>query len=140
MGAFGRSVAVLPRYALGVGRVSLGAFVILITVQAFFIQANVRMNFGPLRWVIATPQSHHWHHAREPQAHNTNFAGEFPVLDALFGTLDLPENRWPAQYGIDDPEPTGYLRQRAWPLRSPCATGSEALPELGATAVAQLAQ
>jgi sterol desaturase/sphingolipid hydroxylase (fatty acid hydroxylase superfamily) len=123
---FGRSAAVLPLYALGFGRVSLGAFVILITVQAIFIHANVRISWGPLRWVIATPQFHHWHHGREPEAYNTNFAGEFPVLDALFGTLYLPADRWPAQYGIDDVEPDGYLRQLAWPLRTRCAADPDA--------------
>ena len=115
---FSRSAAVLPLYALGFGRVSLGAFVILITVQAIFIHANVRMNFGPVRWLIATPQFHHWHHAREPRAYNTNYAGEFPLLDALFGTLYLPADRWPATYGIDETEPAGYLRQLVWPLRT----------------------
>ena len=117
---FTRSVAVLPLYALGFGRVSLGAFVIVITLQAIFIHANVRMNFGPLRWVIGTPQFHHWHHAREPQAYNSNYAGEFPLLDALFGTLYFPANRWPAQYGVDATEPAGYLRQLAWPLHTRC--------------------
>jgi sterol desaturase/sphingolipid hydroxylase (fatty acid hydroxylase superfamily) len=139
---FGRSVAVLPLYALGFGRVSLGAFIVLLTVQAIFIHANVRIRLGPLRWVIATPQFHHWHHAREPQAYNTNFAGEFPVLDALFGTLYLPADRWPAQYGIYDTEPAGYLRQLAWPLRTRCVSGSGAArPGLVSAAVpAQLAE
>ena len=129
---FGRSAAVLPLYALGFGRVSLGAFVMLITVQAIFIHANVRMNFGPVRWLIATPQFHHWHHAREPRAYNTNYAGEFPILDALFGTLYLPADRWPAQYGIDESEPAGYLRQLAWPLRTRCAADSN---EVGTNSV-----
>jgi sterol desaturase/sphingolipid hydroxylase (fatty acid hydroxylase superfamily) len=115
---FVRSMAVLPLYALGFGRVSLGAFLILITLQAIFIHANVRLGFGPLRWVIGTPQFHHWHHAREPQAYNSNYAGEFPALDALFGTLYLPGDRWPAQYGVDDTQPDGYLRQLAWPFRT----------------------
>lgn len=118
---FVRSAAVLPLYALGFGRLSLGAFIVLITLQSIFIHANVRMTFGPLRWVIATPQFHHWHHAREPQAANTNYAGEFPALDALFGTLYLPADRWPAQYGVDGTEPAGYLRQLAWPLHAQCA-------------------
>jgi sterol desaturase/sphingolipid hydroxylase (fatty acid hydroxylase superfamily) len=113
---FIRSSAVLPLYALGFGRMSLGAFVVLTTLQAIFIHANVRLTFGPLRWVIATPQFHHWHHAREPRAYNSNYAGEFPAVDALFGTLYLPAHRWPAQYGIDDTEPVGYLRQLVWPL------------------------
>jgi sterol desaturase/sphingolipid hydroxylase (fatty acid hydroxylase superfamily) len=118
---FVRSAAVLPLYALGFGRMSLGAFVVLTTLQAIFIHANVRLTFGPLRWVIATPQFHHWHHAREPQAYNSNYAGEFPAVDALFGTLYLPAHRWPARYGVDDSEPAGYLRQLVWPLRTPAA-------------------
>ena len=74
------------------------------------MHANVRLTFGPLRWLIATPQFHHWHHAREPEAYNSNYAGEFPAVDALFGTLYLPVQRWPTQYGIDEHEPAGYLR------------------------------
>ncbi len=115
---FVRSAAVLPLYALGFGRLSLGAFVVLTTVQAIFVHANVRLTFGPLRWLIATPQFHHWHHAREPEAYNSNYAGEFPAVDALFGTLYLPAQRWPAQYGIDEHEPAGYLRQLVWPLHA----------------------
>jgi sterol desaturase/sphingolipid hydroxylase (fatty acid hydroxylase superfamily) len=118
---FIRSTAVIPVYALGFGRVSLGVFVVVLTLQAIFIHANVRMTFGPLRWVIATPQFHHWHHAREPQAYNSNYAGEFPAIDALFGTLYLPAHRWPAEYGIDETEPTGYVRQLVWPLRASTA-------------------
>jgi hypothetical protein len=58
------------------------------------------------------------------------------VLDALFGTLYLPADRWPAQYGIDDTEPAGYLRQLAWPLRTRCASGSGAArPEVVSAAV-----
>ena len=121
---FTRSVAVLPLYALGFGRVSLGAFVVVLALQAIFIHANVRMNLGPLRWVVGSPQFHHWHHAREPQAYNSNYAGEFPLLDALFGTLCFPANRWPAQYGIDDTEPAGYLRQLSWPFHTGCGVGA----------------
>lgn len=115
---FIRSAAVLPLYAFGFGQVSLGAFVLLITLQAVFIHANVDVKLGPLRWLTATPQFHHWHHARDPQARNRNFAGEFPILDVVFGTLHLPIDRWPTSYGLDEPEPDGYLRQLAWPLRA----------------------
>jgi len=114
---FVRSAAVLPLYALGFGRLSLGAFVVLTTLQSIFVHANVRLTFGPLRWLIATPQFHHWHHAREPEAYNSNYAGEFPAVDALFGTLYLPAHRWPVEYGADGREPAGYLRQLVWPLR-----------------------
>ncbi|VBA37363.1 hypothetical protein LAUMK191_01871 [Mycobacterium attenuatum] len=112
-----RSAAVVPLYALGFGRVGLGAIVILLTLQDIFIHANLRLTCRPLSWLIATPQFHHWHHARQPQAYNSNYAAEFPLVDALFGTLYLPADRWPAEYGIDDDQPDGYVRQLVWPLR-----------------------
>lgn len=63
---FTRSCAVLPLYAIGFSRAGLGGYLDVLTFQAIFIHANVRVTFGPLRWVIATPEFHHWHHARSP--------------------------------------------------------------------------
>ena len=69
------------------------------------------------RKVISSPQFHHWHHTNDPHARDRNFAGLFPWIDALFGTLHLPDREWPATYGVDDPIPSGYLRQLASPFR-----------------------
>lgn len=118
---FIRSCAVVPLVALGFGRVSLGAYLVLLTLQAVFIHANVRFTFGPVRWLVATPQFHHWHHARQPSAYNANYAGELPGVDLLFGTWYLPPaGQWPGHYGVADAEPDGYLRQVAWSFRAPC--------------------
>jgi sterol desaturase/sphingolipid hydroxylase (fatty acid hydroxylase superfamily) len=131
---FIRSCAVVPLFALGFGRASLGAYMVLLTFQAIFIHSNVRLTFGPLRWLVATPQFHHWHHARDPQAYNANYAGEFPAVDLLFGTCHLPDH-WPGHYGVPDTQPEGYLRQLAWPFREPCrsTTPGPSAPESGAT-------
>ena len=112
-----RSCTVIPLFALGFSRASFGGFIALTTFQAIFIHSNVRLTFGPLRWVIATPEFHHWHHGGDPDAYNTNYAGEFPWIDALFGTLYLPKGRMPSRYGIDAVQPAGYLRQLAWPFQ-----------------------
>jgi sterol desaturase/sphingolipid hydroxylase (fatty acid hydroxylase superfamily) len=117
--AFIRSCAVLPLYALGFTRATLGVFLVFTTFQALFIHANVRLRFGPLRWLVGTPELHHWHHANDVAGYNSNFAGEFPWIDWLFGTLHLPRDQMPARYGIDDASPEGYLRQLAWPFRRP---------------------
>ena len=113
-----RSCVVLPLFALGFSRATFGGFLVFTTFQAIFIHANVRLQFGPLRWVVATPAFHHWHHSNVPEAYNTNFAGEFPWIDALFGTLYLPKGQMPSRYGIDEQQPAGYLRQLAWPFRA----------------------
>ena len=84
-----------------------GALLIVFTLQALFIHANVRFTFGPLRYVFATPEFHHWHHAADPRAYNSNFAGELPVIDKLFG--DTPpraqERRGPLARALRDRRP-----------------------------------
>jgi sterol desaturase/sphingolipid hydroxylase (fatty acid hydroxylase superfamily) len=114
--AFIRSCIVIPLFVLGFSQATFGAYLVFAAVQALFIHANVRLRFGPLRWFIATPEFHHWHHSNDPAAYNSNFAGEFPWLDGLFGTLHLPRRQMPTRYGIDDQVPSGYLRQLAWPF------------------------
>jgi sterol desaturase/sphingolipid hydroxylase (fatty acid hydroxylase superfamily) len=120
--AFQRSCIVLPLFAIGFSRATFGGYLAFVTLQAIFIHANVRVRFGPLRWLIATPEFHHWHHASDPLAYNSNFAGEFPWIDLAFGTLHLPVGRMPTAYGTDEPAPERYFAQLAWPLRRPVAT------------------
>ena len=90
-----------------------------VSLQATFIHANVRFEFGPLRWLLATPQFHHWHHGAEREAVDKNFAVHLPVLDWLFGTFHLPKDRWPESYGLahGKPIPEGYLKQLVHPFR-----------------------
>jgi len=41
-----------------------------------------------------------------------------PLLDAVFGTFDLPGARWPTAYGIHgNPVPEGHWAQLALPFR-----------------------
>ena len=116
---FRQACVVLPLAVLGFTKAAFGGVLVVFTVQAIFVHANVRWRFGPLRWLVATPAFHHWHHASTDSGPAANFAGELPVLDALFMTLHLPGQRWPAAYGLDRPPPAGYLRQLAVPFRQP---------------------
>jgi sterol desaturase/sphingolipid hydroxylase (fatty acid hydroxylase superfamily) len=113
-----RGLTYVPIYVLGFAEGPLFAYLVVVSAQATFIHANVRFDFGPLRWLVATPQFHHWHHAAEAEAIDKNFAVHLPVLDAVFGTMHLPD-RWPNVYGIGSGPrvPDGYARQFAWPFR-----------------------
>jgi sterol desaturase/sphingolipid hydroxylase (fatty acid hydroxylase superfamily) len=111
---FTRSATILPLYLLGFSRATFGAYLGFTAAEAIFIHANVRFRFGPLRWLLATPEFHHWHHANAPV--NKNFSGQLPLLDVLFGTCHLPRRAMPAAYGITEPTPDGYLAQMAWPF------------------------
>jgi sterol desaturase/sphingolipid hydroxylase (fatty acid hydroxylase superfamily) len=117
---FTRAVTILPLYLLGFTRATFGAYLVVTAFQAIFIHANVRFRFGPLRWVTATPEFHHWHHANEPEAVNKNFAGNLPLLDVVFGTCHLPGSM-PSAYGMGEAAPRGYAAQLAWPFRDQAA-------------------
>lgn len=114
--AFDRAAIAVPLVLFGFSRATFGAYLVFTAFMALFIHANVRLTFGPLRWLIATPEFHHWHHGDEPAAVNTNFSAQFPWVDALFGTLRLP-HRWPVAYGIREPMPDSWARQMAWPVQ-----------------------
>jgi sterol desaturase/sphingolipid hydroxylase (fatty acid hydroxylase superfamily) len=114
--AFTQAFTILPLFLLGYdGRVFAGAAV-LVTVLAIFQHANVRFRFPGVRWVVNTPEWHHWHHAIDADARDKNFG--LPIVDTIFGTAYLPKDRRPTGFGIDDPVPqNGYLRQLAYPFR-----------------------
>src|SRR6266436_4200752 len=63
--------------------------------------SNVRFRFGPLRFLFASPEFHHWHHSDQREARDKNFAGQLSFLDALFGSLHLPRGQAPTTYGLD---------------------------------------
>lgn len=83
----------------------------VLTFYAIFLHANVNWDFGPLRAVIATPVFHRWHHSRDREAWDKNFAGLLPIWDIIFGTYYMPRGRWPENFGINEPMPAGYLGQ-----------------------------
>ena len=113
-----KGMSLLPVFSLGFSDVAIGASLLLYGWQSVFVHSNVRLKFGPLRWLLATPEFHHWHHSKDQKARDKNFAGQLPVLDVIFGTLHMPRNKMPVRYGIDDPVPTHYLAQLIHPFRN----------------------
>ncbi|WP_087004231.1 sterol desaturase family protein [Rhizobium sullae] len=110
------TASMLPVYALGFSGSAIAIYAFMYQAQSLLIHSNTRIRFGPLKWVLASPQFHHWHHANERQAYDKNFAGQLPFIDALAGTLYMPE-RMPRVYGTDDPVPPLYHQQLAYPLK-----------------------
>jgi sterol desaturase/sphingolipid hydroxylase (fatty acid hydroxylase superfamily) len=111
-----KAASLLPVFALGFSEAAIAIFAFTYQWQSVLIHANLKLDFGPLKWLVASPQFHHWHHANEKAAFDKNFAGQLPFLDALCGTLFMPE-RMPSKYGIDYPVPALYHEQLTYPLR-----------------------
>lgn len=79
-------------------------------VWDYFIHSNLRINFGPLRYVFVSPQYHRIHHSRLPEHFDKNFSDRFVIWDLLFGTAHLNADEYP---------PTG-LHDIEFPLERSC--------------------
>jgi sterol desaturase/sphingolipid hydroxylase (fatty acid hydroxylase superfamily) len=82
------------------------------------LHSNLRINFGPLRWLLSSPELHHWHHCSDREARDKNFASQLPLLDVLFGTFHMPRGLMPSKYGLEQPIPASYPAQLLHPFRS----------------------
>jgi sterol desaturase/sphingolipid hydroxylase (fatty acid hydroxylase superfamily) len=119
---FTHGAVVIPLYLLGFNGNVFGGVVVFFTLLALFQHANVRLRFPVVRWVINTPEWHHWHHALDREAINKNFGT--PVIDKLFGTAYMPRGQWPSGFGTTEPvPPVGYVRQLAYPFTKAARTG-----------------
>jgi sterol desaturase/sphingolipid hydroxylase (fatty acid hydroxylase superfamily) len=111
-----RTCVLIPIFVLGFAPAVIMMYVVYIGLHAIYVHANVRFTFGVLRYLLVTPAFHHWHHADDARAANTNFAVHLPVIDKLFGTYHQPAE-WPTSYGIGDERlPPGIFRQFLYPL------------------------
>jgi lathosterol oxidase len=90
--------------------------VLFAAAQAVFVHANVRVKFGPLKYLFTTPQFHHWHHSSDKPAIDTNYAVHLPLFDKLFGTFHMPDEHWPIEYGTTKRLPRGFAGQLAYPF------------------------
>ena len=57
----------------------------------FVSHANIRLGYGPLWWLIISPDYHRIHHSIEPRHRDKNFTNWFPIWDIVFGTLYYPQ-------------------------------------------------
>ena len=122
------AIQALPLLLLGVPSLETGAYVVAAAWYTRLYHANVRSNFGWLRYLLVTPQSHRLHHSLRPEHEDQNFGVIFSVWDRLFGTLNRDATVYP-ETGVADPAfpvERGYadvlglrafLRQQVHPFR-----------------------
>ena len=87
----------LPFTLLGL-ETGLAAFLIwssFVRIYEMFVHSNLRMNLGPLRYILVTPQSHRIHHSIEERHLDRNFGDFFSIWDILFRTHCFESNVYP---------------------------------------------
>ncbi len=109
-----RPIVMLPLMIFANDAPKIVAYTLLTAWQTRLYHANIRSNFGWLRYVLVNPQSHRVHHSAEKRHTDLNFGVVFSFWDRLFRT----------QYGPGDEYPKTGIHDAAFPLeisRSPFA-------------------
>jgi sterol desaturase/sphingolipid hydroxylase (fatty acid hydroxylase superfamily) len=96
---FTRVCVLAPLFVIGFSEGVINAYILVVGFQAVLNHANVHLPWGPLKYLIVTPDFHHWHHSSDDEAIDRNYAAHYSFLDYLFGTAvkvpahkPLPEN------------------------------------------------
>jgi sterol desaturase/sphingolipid hydroxylase (fatty acid hydroxylase superfamily) len=103
--------------ALNIAPAAIAVFVAVFAWQSWLAHANVRIRYGPLRWVLVSPEFHHWHHSVEREAYNKNYANVLACWDVVFGTAYFPSGRTPDRFGVDEDVPADFAARFFFPFR-----------------------
>lgn len=82
-----------------------------------WVHTRYDFSLGWLDHVIATPRYHHWHHADEPEAYNTNFGNTFSLWDVMFGTYRVP-GPYHGVFGVQELPGQDIVKLLIWPYAS----------------------
>ena len=112
-----RTLVLAPIFVLGFSKEVIDTYIVIVGFQAVFNHANVSVRLGPLRYVIVTPNFHHWHHSQDDEGIDRNYAAHFAFIDHAFGTAHRADRPWPDRYGVvGDYVPNGFSEQLAFPF------------------------
>lgn len=115
-GLYTQVIENLPALLLGFHFEAIAGLIAFRSVWGVFIHSNARVPVGPLRWLVGSPDLHHFHHDRDRGGEH-NFANLMPLMDMIFGTYANPR-RDPIALGVTEPVARGYFAQLLSPWRS----------------------
>ena len=112
------SLVAVIMVALGISPAVMMFFVPFDILSAAWVHSNLNWTLGPLKYIVAGPVFHRWHHGAPDDGGSSNFAPTFAIWDWMFGTFHMPEGRLPEHFGVDDHDfPEGYFAQLVYPFK-----------------------
>ncbi len=96
------TLRVFPLLLIQSSWLALGIFQTVSLAHFHLYHSRIRTNYGVLRYVLITPQSHRVHHARDYRQQNSNFGIFFSFWDHAFGTQYWNYDEYPEELGIED--------------------------------------
>lgn len=107
----------LPFLLLGVSPVVFGGYFVFYAINGFVQHSNAGLRFGPLNYLVSSPELHRWHHSVEIAESDRNFGNNLIIWDLLFGTWFLPRGRQVHRLGIRMDYPASFNGLLAAPFK-----------------------
>ncbi|WP_165912047.1 sterol desaturase family protein [Novosphingobium sp. PhB165] len=107
----------LPILFASFSPMAVAIYIGVYTLHANLLHADTRLSFGPLEAVFTPPRIHHWHHADQVEAYDTNFGSQLVIWDRMFGTAYRPEAERPSRFGVDMPPAENFVDHLVAPFR-----------------------
>ena len=111
-----RSIEYLPLALIGFGIDDFFIVHIFTLAVGHFNHSNLRINLGPLKYLLNNPQMHIWHHAEDlppDRSKGVNFGLTFSIWDYIWGTNYIPFEGRDIKLGFPGVEryPTTFWKQ-----------------------------
>jgi len=117
-----KTVQYIPLSMIGFGLDDFFVLHLVTILIGHLNHANVKITYGPLKYVLNNPVMHLWHHAKDVPAgtYGVNFGISLSLWDYLFGTAYIPNQNPNEQLGFEDQEtfPKTFLQQLTHPWNS----------------------
>ena len=116
-----KSIQYIPLAMIGFGLTDFFIVHIVAVAIGHLNHSNLRITWGPLRYLLNSPAMHIWHHAKEipPGKYGVNYGLSLSVWDYLFKTAWMPRDGKDVALGFDKIEtyPKSFIGQMIKPFR-----------------------
>lgn len=118
-----RTIYLLPLVILGASEEALLILAVVDASVASLSHANTKLRYGPLSYLIVSPELHRFHHSADPAHQGKNFGNNLSIFDWIFGTGYLTDED-PSEFGIGDPAypDRKFFRQLTYAFRRDSAS------------------
>ncbi len=114
-----KAVQYLPLAMIGFGLDDFFILHLVTIVIGHLNHANVKITYGPLKYILNNPVMHLWHHAKElpSGSHGVNYGISLSLWDYLFGTAYIPHQNANEPLGFENLEsfPKTFWNQLTYP-------------------------
>lgn len=118
-----RTTLYIPLALIGGFQIDDVIFIHLIALTIGHLNhANIKLSYGPLKYVLNNPEMHIWHHAKKlpkDRKDGVNYGISLSVWDYVFKTSYIPGNGRDIKLGFEGDEifPTDFIHQELYPLK-----------------------